>query len=239
MACLLCALGGGGCAPDLLSFGAPRFVVQSVLTPVAATQVLWLEQTTDPASLLTGDLRPVSPPPSAVLLRDGGGALVASFTQDPGNAARFLASFVPAPGAEYHLMIALGSDTLTASVVVPSVSISVPSSDSVTLLAPDTLTLHWTVAPADARTLPLVLIDDAGADTLPLFGRFTQDTTARYPAAQLAPSRSIWIVVADPWARAAFEIRTGPNQRLSYGNVRGAAGVFGALAVDRIHATVQ
>jgi len=233
MACLLCALGWGGCTPpDLLSFGAPRFVVQSVLTAATATQVLWLEQTTDPGSLLTAELLPVSPPPSAVLLRDDSGVLVATFTQDPGNAARFLASFVPAPGAEYHLMIALGADTLTASVVVPSVAISLPSTDSVTLLAQDTLDLHWTVTPAEARTLPLILEDDAGADTLRLFGRFTQDTTALYPAAQLAPSRSIWIVVADPWARAAFEVRTGPiqpNQILFYGNVRGAAGVFGAV----------
>lgn len=227
-----------GChLPDFLGLGRPQIVVQGILSSVTNQQILWIEESLDPASSPTRTFRPVTPAPSAVLLQDSAGSTVASFMPDSAFPAKYLAGFSPIPGRAYRLVIVVAGDTVRAATVVPSIALLAPSTDTVALSAADTLRLRWTSATASA-TAVLVLPSDAAADTTPIRGdQFERDSAFSANTQALTPQGVVWVVAADPITVAAFSRTT--DDRFLQGNVIGAAGFWGAVAVDKVYVIVN
>jgi hypothetical protein len=207
--------------------GVEQVVVQGVLNAQATEQVLWIERTTPAGEPIGSGLRPLSTPPSRIEVRDALGA-VFSFQRDAGNAARFVATFTPAPG-RYDLVIEAGEVVLRATTEVPGpLTILDPTTDTVRISRDSGLTLRWTMSASWAAiylggSFPVFV----GRDSTFQFSR--DDFFAGTQAIAVFGMDSITARVINP-----FALELGGPTFVLAGNVTGGAGFFGALSSDQV-----
>ena len=221
--------------------GEEQVVVQGVLSAQASQQVLWIERTIPAGEQVSYGVRPLSPPPTRVEVRDSTGVIF-RFQPDSANPARFLAAFRPTPGWPYDLLIEAGGHTLSASTRVPStITIVDPATDTVTVFfRPATLRLAWS---GPIRPVRVAYADTAGraAYSSPVWA--TTDTAIALADFPSVPTMQVWVVsvdsvtarVGDPFV---FSLDPSLFDQMR-GNVTGGAGFFGAATADHIVVRLQ
>jgi hypothetical protein len=222
--------------------GEEQVVVQGILTTQTTQQVLWIERTIPAGEPVSGELRPLPVPPDRVEVRDSTG-LVLTFQADPGNSARFLASFTPAIGRRYDLLIEVGSRVLTASTRVPdAVTIVDPPADTITVPR-DSFSVTWS---GPTRTIRIAYADTTGRAAYAPPVWVVDDTVAQLSwIPDLATSISalqVWVLAVDSVTarvRDSFLYTLGDSFSPTTGNINGGAGFFGAATADHIVVRLQ
>lgn len=210
-------------------------VAQALLSTESSTQTIWIERSSSIDSTLGGRLRPLIVAPSLVEVRDTlGGQFV--FAQDLTNPARFVASFTPINGRRYDLRIDVDTQTLTASVTVPlPLTLVQPVSDTVVLAAGDSLTAVWTSGSSRHFGWAVTPTDTSLWDRPTfLFDALTRDSTLSIPSFEFQGTRLFWALAFDATSWAYFHPRESPDRLPVAGNVRGGAGILGAVTADRV-----
>lgn len=220
--------------------GAEVIVAQALLSTEWSAQTIWIERSLPIDSTLRRGfgLRPLTVPPSLVEVRDTlGGQFI--FVQDSANPARFVASFTPIKGRRYDLRIDVDTQTLTASVTVPlALTLIQPVSDTVVLAAGDSLTAVWTSGSSRHFGWAVTPTDTSLWDRPTfLFDALTRDSTLSIPSFEFQGPRMFWVLAFDAPSWAYFHPRESPDRLPAAGNVRGGAGILGAVTGD--HVVVQ
>lgn len=215
--------------------GEEVVVAQALLSTESTTQTIWIERSSSIDSTLHGGLRPLTTPPSLVEVRDTLGAQFI-FVQDSANPARFVATFTPINGRRYNLRIDADTQTLTASVTVPlGLTLIQPALDTVVLPAGDSLAVAWTSLSSRSFGWAVTPPDTSSWDQPTFrFDALTRDSTLSVPSFEFQGTRLLWVLALDAQSWAYFHLHGSPDRLPVVGNVKGGAGIFGAVTADRV-----